>query len=294
VTTTSCRFHRSGRRCARRFLWFFSFLPIFVLWVSSSRAGGLQEKTGELPEILKSSRPQNRGNLSLTFNIDRLNESAGYVILYQLSGDYAVHPRIRLGAKIPIWTVRDNFFPTNTDIGDFSMSVMGLVWGSASRQMALTLGNEFYFPTGDDKKNLGAGHFAFLPSLSLAKAFHYFDFLLKAGIVLEAGEFVNPVLNYEAGGSIPLLRGAIPLSLILSLQGFSYWASDTFLDGSTQLFLMSGLKFDWTPRWSTVLAGRALLFETLSFKPGLSDSELAIGRLSDVRASFLINLLYAF
>jgi hypothetical protein len=229
---------------------------------------------------------------AFSFSVDFLDEDVGEVYTYQVSGEYPIHRRFSLGTRIPFYSVREEFLPSNDKIGDVGLLMRGVLWGSESQ--TLLVGQDVTFPTGSDTESLGAGVVTFNPYLSYLKTFGFIDLYGQSGIVVEAASAINPTLIYQVGLSFSIVRKGLPVDFLLAFQGVSYLASDMFNDGSTKGYLLPGFILKFTKQLEGTFLGKISILDTLKLKPGLSTDDIGVSLLSDVEAGFGFNINYEF
>ncbi len=278
----------------RKFFWTLLWIGlIWPGWGLAHHGGGGGAVTGLQQSIGGRFNPP-RTYAFYNFSTNVLNDGMGWLILNQVEGAYAFNSRFSVGGRIPIWTVRENFLPDNTRLGDVALLLKGQVWRSPQQRMSLDLGMDVTFPTGSDTESVGAGVVGLVPYLTFNKSFDRLQLFTTLSKTVELGAAQNPALSYEVGLQIPLVRGALPLNLLAALQGNTLFASDTFVNGSSQAFAVSGLLLSLSEHWEAALLGRLSMFNTLEFKSGISFDRFATGLLSDVLGGFTFNLGYVF
>ncbi|MFO1519622.1 MAG: hypothetical protein U1F57_08195 [bacterium] len=236
---------------------------------------------------------EGRANFSLSLEVDQIKDG-GTVGIYEFFGEYAVHPRFWVGFSVPFWSIRGGLLPSNDHLGDIGLHLKGVIWKHKHPKLALDFGSSFYFPTGNADESLGAGVTVADPFLNLSYEWKRLSFYQWVEGSFQMAEVVNPSLLFETGMNVILIRGALPLHFLLSLQGSTFFVNDKFRDKTTQLYIFSGLSLDLTRHWSATLAGKALVSGDLSLKPNLDATDTATGLLSDVKVGFLFNLGYSF
>jgi len=274
-------------------------LVLVGILVSSPRTwadhgGGGSASSSSLTSLGERFEPPN-SNVFFTFAVDSLDDSLGVVLLYQLQGYYAFTPYFSLGARIPFWSVREDFLPSNDRIGDVALLFKGQVWNSPKRKMALSLGLDIGFPTGNDTESLGAGVVSLIPQLTFNKSFRNdVQFFISVNKTIELGAAINPTLTYETGLQIPVVKGSLPVDFTVAFQGNTWIASDTFINGSTKGYALAGFVLELTDNLEASFIGRISVIDTLRLKTGIPFSDFATGLLSDVRGGFIFNFGYIF
>ncbi len=233
--------------------------------------------------------------LALDFSADALDDHLGMVVKYQLSGEYAIHPKVSLGLRIPLATLREEFLPKQTSIGDVALTFKTLLWRSSEPAMSLTFGEVTSFPTGNSNDGFGTGVVVFAPYLNWAVRWHKkIDTFLTLGSSVSASHEAAPTVDFATGISVPLVGGKAPLKGLLSLQGSTNLSNDSFSTGSTKAFLTPALIWQMSPKFSTTWGFRVSVIDTLDLKPGVILSPISPLLLTDVKMGFVFNSTYAF
>lgn len=235
-----------------------------------------------------------RTNIFFNFEVNSLDDGVGTYLLYQLKGEYAFTPRFSMGARIPFYTVRQEFVPDNDRIGDVALFFQGMPWSSKSKKMSLLTGLDVSFPTGNDTESLGAGTVITTPYLTFIKDFGVLNFFVSVLGSFELASEVNPSLGYEVGLVFPVIKGALPLDLFLGFQATTFITGDTFTDGSTKGFITPGILLELTDHWEAAFLGRISVLDTLSFRSNVSTEDFVTGLFTDIKAGFIFNLGYSF
>lgn len=272
---------------------------VLLLWATGAQAhhtvthGGGAGFTLFNPFSTESRPPKTY--LALDFSADALDDHLGVVVKYQLSGEYAIHPRISLGLRVPLATLREEFLPKQTSIGDVAFTFKTLIWRSAKSAMSLTFGEVTSFPTGNANDGFGAGVVIFAPYLTGSLRWkEKIDTFLTLGSSVAASHEAAPTVDFATGISVPLVGGKAPLKGMLSLQGSTNLANDNFSTGSTKAFLTPALIWQMTPQWSTTWGFRFSAIDTLDLKPGVILSPISPLLLTDVKMGFVFNSTYSF
>ncbi len=233
--------------------------------------------------------------IALDISIDELDDHLGSVAKYQLSGEYVVHPRVSVGARLPFATLNQDFLPQGSSLGDVAFTLKSLLWSAQDPRMGLTFGQVVSFPTGKKDEGYGAGNVIFSPYLTYsAQWFHQLDSFITLGTSVLAADQPAPSLDFSTGITVPIVNGKAPLKILLALQGSTALSSENLGAGSTKAFLNPALFWQLTPKLSTSLGARVSVIDTLQLKPGVILSPLSPLLLTDVKAGFLFNTTYAF
>jgi len=233
--------------------------------------------------------------LALDFSVDDLDDNLGVVAKYQLSGEYAIHRRASIGLRLPFATIREDYLPKGSGIGDVAFTFKSLLWQGGNPAMSLTFGEVTSFPTGSQKDGFGMGCVVFSPYLTWSAHWHEkIDTFLTLGSSVMASSHAEPTFDYSAGLSVPLIGGKAPLRGFLALQGSTNLAHDELSAGSTKAFLTPALVWQMTPKLSTTWGFRFSVIDTLDLKPGVILSPVSPLLLSDVKMGFVFNTTYAF
>jgi len=234
--------------------------------------------------------------IALDISIDELDDHLGSVAKYQLSGEYVVHPRVSVGARLPFATLRQDYLPQGSGLGDVAFTLKSLLWSQQEpNRMGLTFGQVVSFPTGKKDEGYGAGDVIFSPYLTYsAQWFHQLDSFITLGTSVLASSQPAPSLDFSTGITVPIVNGKAPLKILLALQGSTALSSENLNAGSTKAFLNPALFWQLTPKLSTSLGARVSVIDTLQLKPGVVLSPLSPLLLTDVKAGFLFNTTYAF
>lgn len=235
-----------------------------------------------------------RSTAYFNFEYNDLDSGGGSTFLYQVRGEYAFLKRFSIGGRIPIWTAENNFTARNTNIGDVGLLFKAIAWESKPLRMNLLTGLDTTFPTGNDQVNLGAGAVTFNPYVTYVKDFDPLDIFINVLGSFEADTDVNPTLAFEVGVLIQALRGKVPLSFFLSIQGINFVSSDTFENGDIKAFVVPGLLVEIGKHWEWGLLGRISIIDTLSFQPNVEFNDFVTGLYTDINASVLTNVGYKF
>lgn len=233
-------------------------------------------------------------NVFFTFEVNEMDEGVGTYLLYQLQGEYAFTRRFSLGASLPFWTVRQNFVPDNTRIGDVALRLKGLPWSSTTGRMGLLLGLDTSFPTGNNEESLGAGAVTFSPYATFGTDFQVLQVFATATGIFEAAGSVNPTMGYALGLVVPLIKGKVPVKGLLFFQGTTVLEGDTFTSGSSKGFLIPGFLLSLSEHWEASFAGKISVMDTLNFRSDVTSTDFATGLFTDVKAGFIFNLGYIF
>ncbi len=229
-----------------------------------------------------------------TFGMDRLDGGLGYVLTYQVAGEYAPLRRLSLGVRVPFLSIREKFLPKTDGIGDVAVSVKGLLAEWPLQKLFLQAGTEVSFPTGSLDKGTGSGDVVFSPYLTLSKRFRPVTLLLTAGSTLAASDPVRPSADYAATAIIPVTEGNLPVDFFLSFQGSTAVQSGIFTGGSTKAYLRPAFVFHLSSKLLATLSGKFSVLDTLEIQPGISLARQSTAPLSDVQAGFLFNMNYSF
>lgn len=233
--------------------------------------------------------------LALDLSVDGLDDHLGIVAKYQLSGEYAIHKRISVGLRLPFASIRENFLPKDTSIGDVALTFKSLLWSTKDSRMSLTFGEVTSFPTGDQNSGFGAGEVIFSPYLTWSSRWHEnFETFLTLGTSVMAANQASPTFDFSAGMSVPLVKGKTPLKGFLALQGSTNLANDSLSVGSTKAFLNPALIWQMSDKLSTTWGFRFSVIDTLDLKPGEILSPISPLLLTDVKYGFVFNTTYAF
>lgn len=233
--------------------------------------------------------------VALDLSVDELDDHLGIVAKYQLSGEYALHKRLSVGLRLPFATLRENFLPPDTSIGDVALTFKSLLWQGGKPAMALTFGEVTSFPTGNKQDGFGVGTVVFSPYLTWSAHWHEkIDSFLTLGSSILASDHPEPTFDYSVGISVPLVGGKAPLRGFLALQGSTNLSNDNLTAGSTKAFLTPALIWQMTPKLSTTFGYRVSVIDTLDLKPGVILSPISPLLLTDVRMGFVFNTTYAF
>ncbi|MBL7685922.1 MAG: hypothetical protein JNK65_07820 [Deltaproteobacteria bacterium] len=237
-----------------------------------------------------SSRPP-RSFVDLFFSVDGLDEDLGEIFTTQISGEYALHPRFSIGARLPVISIHDRFLPQKTSIGDVALTLKTLLL--KNKDWFLSAGLDTSFPTGKEADGLGAGEVMFSPFVTLGKNWKYLHgFLtLGSGIGSKTG---RPTFDYSTGLNIPLIKGALPIDLFLAFQGNTYLSSDLFETGSSKAYLKPGLIFHIHSKLTATAGGKISILDTLKGKNGTLFARNSLLLLNDVKGGFIFDLNYSF
>lgn len=235
-----------------------------------------------------------RTNLYFNFEFNSLDNGVGYTILNNVRGEYAFFRRFSIGATIPVWTVQNSFLPSNTRIGDVGILFKGEIWESKHLRMNLFGGLNTFFPTGDDQVSLGAGAVSFTPYFTYLKDWGPLDLFVNVLGSFEVSGDVNPTMSYEAGITVTMVKGKLPVSFIVSYQGVTYIVNDTFTGGSTKGYIVPGFLLEVGEHWELAFLGRISVVDTLGLQPNIPFNDFATGLFEDIAGSFVFNLGYRF
>lgn len=255
---------------------------------------GHSASTGFYNPFAAASRPP-RTFFSLNFSVDWLDHGLGELYRYQLSGEYAVHPRFSLGAQVSFLSVREKFLAPTDSIGDISLTAKGLLWHSVSKKQSLHAGLGISLPTGQEDLGLGSGDVMFSPYFTYVLNQGRADFYLTLGTSLAAASQLNPSWDYSLGSNIALLKkGPLPMDFFVALQGSTIFSSDTFTAGSTKIYATPGLILHLKPDFFMTLGGKISVIDTLNLKPGIALAKSSIAPLSDVETGLVVDFDWFF
>ena len=229
-----------------------------------------------------------------TFGVDRLDGGLGYVLTYQVAGEYAPIRRLSLGLRVPFLSIREKFLPKTDGIGDVAVSIKGLLAEWPLQKLFLQAGSEVAFPTGSLDKGTGSGDVVFSPFLTLSKKFRPVSLIVTAGSTFAAADPVRPSADYAATAIVPITEGSLPVDFFLSFQGSTAVTSGIFTGGSTKAYLRPAFVFHLSPKLLASFSGKFSVLDTLELQPGISLARQSTAPLSDVQAGFLFNMNYSF
>lgn len=232
--------------------------------------------------------------VDFNFNYDHLDGGLGYVLTYQIAGEYAVNRRLSIGARLPIISVRESFLPKADNVGDIALSVKGLVADWSDKRMFLNLGTEVSLPTGKESKGTGTGNLVFSPFATLSKSFSPMSLIFSAGTTFSAASQVNPSINYASTVVVPVIKSILPTDILLAFQGTTTTSSDTFKSGSTQAYLKPAVTVHIKEKLLATVGAKLAVIDTLSLKPGITLANQSTAPLSDINTGFFLDLNYSF
>lgn len=238
------------------------------------------------------SRPP-RTFVNLTFAFDSLDGDLGEVYTTQVSGEYAVHRRFSLGARLPVLVVRGRFVD-GEGLGDVALTLKGLVAEWPADRLFVSLGLDTSFPTGRESKGLGAGVVLLSPYTTVSKGFERFDLFGTLGTTVAAASDARPSLDFAAGVNVPILREGVGLDAFLAFQGSTTFASDELTSGSTKAYLKPGVTIRPIEPLRLNLGGKISVLDTLEVKPGVTLAPTSPVLLTDVVYGFLFDVNYSF
>ena len=282
----------------------FVWVVICVMWLAKSagahhvsghgsRSGNGIASLGSFnPISSQSRRPETF--LDYSFNVDRLDGSLGYVLIHQWSGEYSFRRRFSVGGRIPLLSIRENFLPDTDGFGDLAISFKALVGEESRKGFILNAGSEVSFPTGSESKGTGSGSLMLAPFISLSKAFKPISLFFALGSTLALENPISPSLDYSASVMLPLVTGALPLEMLMALQGSTVVASRTFTEGSTKVYFKPALALHLTQKTLATFGAKISVIDTWVVKSGVTLSRLSTVPLGDVEAGFVFDINYSF
>ncbi len=224
-------------------------------------------------------------------NADALDADQGYAVTYKLNGEYALTRRFSVGAVVPVSTVRTTGLQ-NTGLADLNLIAKGTLFKKGG---FLLLGNgTLSLPTGPENSGLGSGDVLFSPALTVLKNLSRFGLFVNAGSTMAWASETRPSLDYAVGAIATLVTGEYPLEAVVSVQGNSIFASHTFQNGSTKLYLNPALVFPLGESSRLTVGGKFALADDLKLKPGVVLSTNSTALFTDVRASVLTTIDFFF
>jgi hypothetical protein len=235
-----------------------------------------------------------RSNVYYNFRFNSLRSDQGYSILNEVGGEYAFLDRFSIGLSVPIWTTDNILLPAVTKLGDMALLFKGEVWRSSDLGMQLIGGLNTGFPTGNDQVSVGAGAVTLSPYFSYLLNRYRFNFFVNLTSFFEASGDFNPTLSFDTGFTIPMVRGKLPVSFLISFNGVSYLENDTFTSGSFKGFVTGGFILNITDHWQMALQGRVSVVDALTLKTNIPFDDLATGLFDDIKGSFGLTLGYQF
>ncbi len=235
-----------------------------------------------------------RKSLTYSFDWSHLDNGAGYVLLNQVEGEYAVLDRLSVLLRIPVLSLQMNFRPDKTGLGDISAGVKGVLWQDAGH--SLLLGSDFSFPTGDQANGTGAGSVGMSSYLSYQYDFGFVRLFTSLGSGFLFDSDPEPTLLPSLGVTIPVLGVDGPLLAVLGVRAFVLLADETFQNGSAKVFAVPGLVFFPTDnrQLSLSLSGNIAIIDQLKVKPGIILSNVSLALVQDARAGINFQVSYAF
>jgi hypothetical protein len=238
------------------------------------------------------SRPP-RTFVNLTFGFDSLDGNLGEVYTTQVSGEYALHRRFSLGARLPVTVVRGRFVQAE-GLGDAALTIKGLAWESPKDRLFLSLGLDTAFPTGRESKGLGAGDVVFSPYATVSKGFERVDLFGTLGTSVAAAADARPSLDFALGANVPILKQGVGFDAFLAFQGSTTFANQVLTSGSTKAYLKPGVTIRPIEPLRISVGGKISVLDTLEVKPGETLPPTSPVLLTDVVYGFLFDLNYSF
>lgn len=238
------------------------------------------------------SRPP-RSFVNLTFTFDSLDGDLGEVYTTQLAGEYAIHRRFSLGARLPILVVRQDFV-SSEGLGDVALTLKGLLWEWKESRTFLSMGLDTSFPTGRESEGLGEGDVVFTPYFTISKAFQVLDFFGTIGSTIVAGDDPRPSFDFAMGVNAPVLKGDVGLDLSLAFQGSTTITSEVLTAGSTKAYLRPGLTIRPIDPLALSLGGKVSVLDTMEVRPGEVLAPTSSILMTDVVYGFLFDINYSF
>lgn len=280
-----------GSRIVGTWLAVCLFFGAPLAWAHHGGGGGVGSRVSQ--SVLQLLYPP-RSNVYYNFRFNTLRADQGYSILNEIGGEYAFLERFSIGLSIPIWTTDNVLLPAVTKLGDVTLLFKAQMWESKHLRMNLIGGLNTGFPTGNDQVSVGAGAVTLSPYFTFLLYRNHFNFFVNLETFFEASDDFNPTLSFDTGFIIPIVRGDLPVSFLISFNGVSYIEGDTFASGSFKGFVIGGFILNITDHWQMALQGRISVVDALKLKTNIPFNDLATGLFADVKGTFGLNLGYQF
>ncbi len=245
------------------------------------------------PFVQGSQGPNKR--ISFKFDWSHLDNGAGDVYTETIEGEYAFVDRFSLLAWVPLTTLDMNFRPNKTGLGDVGFGAKGQI--GAGEPHAVTLGNDFTFPTGNRDAGTGVGAVTTSPYV----AYQFISDVVQAfagmGTVLELDSNPEPALLLPMVGlAFRLPDKEVPVAFFVNLRGQILLADETFEPGSSKVYVVPGMTvYPYAgQRLSIALFGTFSIIDTLSVKDSLSLDNDSLALTEDVFAGASLQINYSF
>jgi hypothetical protein len=261
-----------------------------LAWAHHGGGGG---GIGTSQSVLRLLYPP-RSNVYFNFRYNSLRADQGFSILNEVGGEYAFLNRFSIGLSIPIWTTDNILLPAETKLGDVTLLFKSEIWRAKNRRLQLIGGLNTGFPTGNDQVSLGAGAVTLTPYFTFLLNRKHFTYFLNLENLFEASSDVNPTLSFDTGFILPIVRGKLPVSFLISFNGVEYIESDTFTSGSFKGYVVGGFILDIGEHWEMALQGKVSVVDGLKTKPNIPFNDLATGLFADIKGTFGLNFSYQF
>lgn len=232
--------------------------------------------------------------IGIGFAGDVHDEDLGYQLNAQLYGEYAITPRIGVGAYLPFQSIRDPFRANTDGISDMVFTMKGVVWESPRNMWGVMLSNAVSLPTGNASAGRGGGKVAIAPGVTVMHQWEHAHLFASTGVTTSLASAGQPTIDYVVGGSVNLKPHYPMLDLCVHWQGHTIASSSVFTSGSSKGFVSTAVLVQWNAHWRSTIGGRVSVLDTLSIRPDVTIGRDAAALLLDVKAGGFMNVEFLF